>query len=78
MGPEDVARRLASKRFNERVKLVATFANNSGIALLVGGLLIPYLGGRPLLETMHPLWVFAPIGLHMAGQVVLTSLRSED
>ena len=41
MSPDDIARRLASKRFNERVKLGATFLNNCAVATLVGAVVIP-------------------------------------
>ena len=45
MTPEDVHRRRANKRFNERVKLLATFFNNTGIATLVDGFLLPIFNG---------------------------------
>ena len=40
MTPGDVGGRHAAKRFNERVKLTATFLNNSGIATLVGAFVL--------------------------------------
>lgn len=48
MTPEDVHRRRANKLFNERVKLLATFFNNTGIATLVGGFLLPIFNGSRL------------------------------
>lgn len=78
MSSEDIARRRAAKPFNERVKLIAAFLNNAGIAILVGALVIPYLGGSLRLDTLHPLWLLVPAGLHLAGQVALTFLKSED
>jgi hypothetical protein len=41
LSSEDVARRLAAKRFNERLKLSAAFLNNAGIATLVGAFVLP-------------------------------------
>ena len=43
MTPDDIARRRAGKRFNERLKLAATFLNTTGIATMVGTLIIPAL-----------------------------------
>ena len=45
MAPEDLARRRAAKRFNERLKLSATFLNNAGIAGVAGGLVLPLATG---------------------------------
>ena len=58
MIPEDVHRRRASKRFNERVKLLATFFNNTGIATLVGGFLLPIFNGNRL-DARQALVIFA-------------------
>lgn len=74
MSPEDISRRRDGKRFNERVKLIATFANNSGIAILVGVVVLPYVTAG----ATNAAWLVAPLVLHGAGQVALTFLRSED
>jgi len=45
--PEDLDRRRAAKRFNERLQLLAAFLNNSGIATLLGGLVLPSFSDKP-------------------------------
>jgi hypothetical protein len=78
MSLEDRDRRRAAKRFNERVKLLATFLNNSGIATLVGGYVLPRFSGGHL-ETGQALAAFAfSAAAHMMAQLALTLLRSED
>ena len=75
---EDIARRRASKRFNERLKLLATFFNNTGIATLVGGYVLPFLGGAgPTSRQTLSIWGYA-FAAHILAQVALTLLRSED
>lgn len=79
MSPEDVARRRAAKRFNEHLKLGAAFLNNSGIATLVGGFVLPLLGeASGFRRGIDGLWLLVPLVLHGAGQAALTFLRSED
>ena len=77
----DIARRRAAKRFNERVKLLATFLNNSSIATFVGGYVLPYLSASSpaALGWSNPLWVLVyVVVLHGLGQLTLTLYRSED
>ena len=74
MDTGDISRRRTAKRLNERIKLVATFVNNSGIAILVGAVILPYISGVPI----NGGWLVVPVALHGVGQLVLTFLRSED
>jgi hypothetical protein len=81
LSANDIARRRAAKRFNERVKLLATFLNNSSIATFVGGYVLPYLsGGSPAaLGWGNSVWVLGyVVVLHGVGQLTLTLYRSED
>ena len=78
MIPEDVHRRRANKRFNERVKLLATLFNNTGIATLVGGFLLPIFNGSRM-DAGQALVIFGFAAVaHMIGQIGLTLYRSED
>lgn len=70
-------RKHASKRFNERVKLLATLLNNSGVATLAGVVILPLANGN-ISPTLTLLWIPAVIALHLLAQIVLTLLRSED
>ena len=78
MRPDDIARRLASKRFNERVKLGATFLNNCAVATLVGAVVIPATQDVSKLGLVQWASVGAAFLLHLMGHIVLTLMRSED
>ena len=78
MSPEDVARRRAAKRFNERLKLAAAFLNNSGIAILVGGFVLPLANAPEAFGILRWLWFLVPLLLHVTGQLVLSLMKSED
>ena len=78
MSPEDAARRHAVKRFNERVKLSATFLNNIGVASLVGAVVLPTAADPARALALHWGWYAAPIVLHLWGQVALSLFKSED
>ena len=77
MAPEDVARRRAAKRFNERLKLFGTFLNNTGIATLAGGLVLPLTTGSSLVGDRALGVLSAAVITHMFAQLWLTFLRSE-
>lgn len=78
MVPEDIGRRRAAKRFNERLKLLATFFNNTGIATLVGGLVLPLANGAipSGLQVVGILTV--AFVAHTLAQLWLAFFRSED
>lgn len=78
MKPEDISRRRAAKRFNERLKLLATFFNNTGIATLVGGLVLPLLNGAiPTRYQIAAILTVAAVS-HISAQLLLSFFRSED
>lgn len=74
MNEEDRERRLAAKGINERLKLLSSFFSNGGLALIGGGVAVPWITQR----AAHPLWFLAGLCLHIAGQVVLLFLQSEE
>jgi hypothetical protein len=78
LASDDVARRRAAKRFNERVKLTATFLNNSGIATLVGAFVLPAVQDAQRLGWVQWASVAGALALHLMAQLVLTLFRSED
>ncbi len=78
MSPEDVARRRAAKRFNERLKLFATFLNNSGIATFVGGVVLPFAADAGLPRARAVGIFCSALPAHMLAQMSLSSFRSED
>ena len=78
MSPEDIARRRAAKRFNERLKLFATFLNNSGIAIFVGAFVLPLATGGGLTRDQALAISAGAVVAHIVAQLSLTLFRSED
>ena len=80
LSDEDRARRVAAKRFNERLKLIANLLNTSAAALIGAALLIPLVQqDTTILWELWPwLWFLIAVLLHMLGHVVLSRMRSED
>ena len=78
MTEEDRARRRANKRYNERVKLLAAFLSNIGVATLVGAVVLPMANDPARRLDPAPVWLAATLALHILAQGVLTLLRSED
>lgn len=72
---DDKRKRLATKRFNERIKLLATGLNGSSIVTIGAAVVAPGVGG--LLSLMTPFWIIAAVVLHSVAQAVLGLLRDE-
>ena len=68
-------RRLRAKRVNERLKLLASFLNTLGLAVIGAALVVP---GIASLASVR--WAWIPVGLvlHFAAQTALGLLRSEE
>ena len=78
MDREDRERRRLAKRFNERLKLAATFLNNVGVATLIGGVVLPTLSGAGFTFGRTATILGLALGAHAVGQALMTLLRSED
>jgi hypothetical protein len=77
--PEDTARRLANKRFNERAKLVALALNGGAIALIAGAIIGPAVRDPSLLLSVDTLlWLLGALVLHLFAHAALGLMRSED
>ncbi|MCJ2011807.1 hypothetical protein [Methylobacterium sp. J-076] len=77
-------RKVAAKRFNERVKLFATTANTIGLGILAASTIIPNFGqpsgGAAQSPATHPWWT-GPAAFLVLFSVALAAyrfLRSED
>ena len=73
--PIDAERRLRAKRQNERLKLLVSFLNTLGLAVLGAAFVVP---GINSLASIQWSWVLAGIALHLTAQGVLQRLRSEE
>lgn len=70
-------RRLARKRYNEHVKLIATFLNTLSLAVIGTGLVIPVIGGGPI-TLRSVIWILVGFGLHFCAHVAIDYLASEE
>ncbi len=77
-------RKVAAKRFNERVKLFATTANTIGLGILAAATIVPNFGQQPAAvspsPSPHPWWT-GPAAFLVLFLVALTAyrfLRSEE
>ncbi len=78
--PTTAARKLAAKRHNERIKLLATTANTIGLGILAAATIIPVFGQPTGAIGAAPRWT-GPIAfliLFSVACAVLRFLRSED
>ena len=71
--------RLAAKRHNESVKLVATSLNAIALAVLGTAFVIPAIGNIAVLSSPGP-WIllFVAIVIHLVAHAVVRLLRSEE
>lgn len=79
-GPPPSERKLAAKRYNEGVKLIATAFNNFAVAVIVTALLQPMIAdAAKFVIEYRPIWYFVGVGLHIVAQVILRyEFRSEE
>lgn len=73
-------RRLAAKRYNERVKLLATTMNTIGLGILAAATIIPIFGQAPSAAPWAPWWTgpLAFVILWSIAFAILGFLKSED
>lgn len=74
-------RKVAAKRFNERVKLFATTANTIGLGILAAATIIPNFGQAPSGATAPHSWWTGPAAFLILFLVALAAyrfLRSEE
>lgn len=72
---DDKRRRLATKRFNEHIKLLASVLNGAAIVTIGAAVVAPVVSGSMGLAA--PFWSFGAIALHLVGQAALRLLRDE-
>ena len=72
-------RRLAAKRNNERVKLIATSLNAIALAIFGAAFVVPALANPAALQSSSP-WILVRVALalHPGVHAVLRFLRSEE
>lgn len=71
----DTERKLAAKRTNERVKMLAGTLNALAIGILGAAFVVP---GVTSLENVRWIWIPAALVLHLMAYVAYRFLKSED
>lgn len=74
---DEAARRLASKRFNERLKLFSSFSSALGIGTIGAGVIIPMTKTPIEIAPITLAWLAGGLILHLVGHGVYAFLRSE-
>ncbi|AWN52304.1 hypothetical protein [Methylobacterium sp. 17Sr1-1] len=72
------ARKLAAKRINERLKLLASFFNALALGVIGAGVIIPTVADMTRAWPKSLVWLVTGLVLHCAAQSAFTFLRSED
>jgi hypothetical protein len=72
----DRARRLAAKRFNERLKLLIVALNAIAVASFGAAFILPMIGASG--QKVSLLWIIAAFALHLVAQGIFHWLRSEE
>ncbi|WP_246685002.1 hypothetical protein [Methylobacterium sp. WL69] len=77
-GADAAARKLAAKRVNERLKLLANLLNALGIGVIGAGVIVPGVHDPTRITLQTLAWIATGLVLHLLAQGVLAFLRSED
>lgn len=73
--PVGAQRRLRAKRQNERIKLLVSFLNTLGLAIIGAAFVVP---GLVSLSAVQWTWVAVGVILHLSGQAAFGLLKSEE
>ena len=77
-------RRLAAKRRNERVKLLANTSNALALGIIGATLIVPELSGSGVRMSAGPFdwfrafWILAAVVLHILAQLAFELMQGED
>lgn len=76
--PYDIAsrRKLAARRLNENLKLLASSLNTVALTILGAAFLLPTISGQAV--ATPTIWIMIAAGLHLLAQAVLRLIQSED
>ena len=72
---------LINKRFNERVKLVATALNNISIAFVISAVIYPLVreGNESVWSSPQTyIWILTCLAVHCCAHVAFRFLKSEE
>ena len=72
------SRKLAAKRINERVKLLASLLNSLAIGVIGAAVIVPGVQDPTRITFQALTWIVTGVVLHLIGQAVFAFMRSED
>jgi hypothetical protein len=72
------ARKLAARRWNEHLKLIATSLNTIALGIVGAAYVIPGISGSLSADLPRLIWFSYALALHLGAHVFLRFLRSED
>ncbi|MET7244097.1 hypothetical protein ABZT49_12075 [Methylobacterium sp. EM32] len=74
---DEAFRKLDAKKLNEHLKLIGSFCNTLGAAVLGAAFIVPYIGNHASPDQVDLRWVFAGLALPLAGHIALRFMKSE-
>lgn len=74
---DDAFRKLEAKKHNEHLKLIGSFCNTLGAAVLGAAFIVPYIGNHASPDQVDMRWVLAGLALPFAGHIALRFMKSE-
>lgn len=77
LASDESFRKLDAKKHNEHIKLIGSFCNTLGAAILGAAFIVPYIGQRVGSEQVDLRWVGAGLALPLAGHFALRFMKSE-
>ena len=72
------ARKLAAKRANERIKLLASLLNSLALGVIGAGVIVPVTQNPGGLPWQSLAWFVFGLALHSVAQAVFAFMRDED
>ncbi|TGD94751.1 hypothetical protein EU555_31405 [Methylobacterium nonmethylotrophicum] len=74
---DEAFRKLDAKKLNEHLKLIGSFCNTLGAAVLGAAFIVPYICNHASPDQVDLRWVLAGLALPCAGHVALRFMKSE-
>jgi membrane protein YqaA with SNARE-associated domain len=77
LASDEAFRKLEAKKLNEHIKLLGSFCNTVGAAIIGAAFIVPYIGQHTIPDPDKVWWVGVGLALPLAGHVGLRFMKSE-
>lgn len=74
---DEAYRKLDAKKHNEHLKLIGSFCNTVGAAVIGAAFIVPYIGNHVPTDQVDLRWIGAGLALPLAGHIALRFMKSE-